>query len=223
MNVMIAEDDFRVAGIHEQFLEKIADVRVVGKAQTAAETLERAEETQPDLILLDVYLPDKLGTDILGALRQRYPQVAVVLITAATEKAIFSEALKFGATDYLVKPIAFDRLEKAVEKARQVKAFFVKDEHINQTVADHFFQIQQESQAKAEELPKGIDPLTLDKVRALLSEEAEGITAEQMGQKFGASRTTSRRYLEYLISVNEAKAELEYGVVGRPERKYHGL
>ncbi len=72
-------------------------------------------------------------------------------------------------------------------------------------------------------MPKGIDRLTLEKVRHLLQEQQDGITAEALGKQFGASRTTSRRYLEYLISIDEAKAELEYGIVGRPERKYWKL
>jgi CitB family two-component system response regulator CitT len=49
----------------------------------------------------------------------------------------------------------------------------------------------------------------------------DGCTAEGLGETLGASRTTARRYLEYLISIEKVKAELEYGVVGRPERKYY--
>jgi CitB family two-component system response regulator CitT len=48
-----------------------------------------------------------------------------------------------------------------------------------------------------------------------------GINAEDLSEHLGASRTTARRYLEYLISTGKAKAELEYGIVGRPERKYY--
>ncbi len=58
-------------------------------------------------------------------------------------------------------------------------------------------------------------------MRELLKQQNEGITAEELGKLLGASRTTSRRYLEYLISIHEVKAELVYGIVGRPERKYY--
>ncbi|WP_353625878.1 response regulator [Bacillus sp. JCM 19041] len=58
MNVMIAEDDYRVAEIHEQFLKKMNDIQVVAKAQSAKETVDLAKKHQPDLLLLDVYLPD---------------------------------------------------------------------------------------------------------------------------------------------------------------------
>lgn len=220
MNVMIAEDDYRVAEIHEQFLKKINDIQVVAKAQSAKETVILAKKHQPDLLLLDVYLPDQLGTDTLIELQQSCPTMQVILITAATEKEIFRSALQHGVADFLVKPIAFERLQSAVSKVEKLSAWLQEKEPIDQSVADQFFQKTDKRLSEDVNLPKGIDQLTLQKVRTLLNEQVEGITAESMGRMFGASRTTSRRYLEYLISVGEAKAELEYGIVGRPERKY---
>lgn len=220
MNVMIAEDDFRVADIHEQFLQQIQNITVVAKAQSAKETIHLVSQHQPDLLLLDVYLPDQLGVDLLPTLQAKSPLMQVILITAATEKEIFVRALQQGVTDYLVKPITFERLQTAVKKAESLKAWFNDQKPINQEVADQFFQKQISSPERDVVLPKGIDQLTLEKVQTLLSQQTEGYTAEAFGKKFGASRTTSRRYLEYLISVGKAKAELEYGIVGRPERKY---
>ncbi|GAF13507.1 transcriptional regulatory protein CitB, DpiA [Bacillus sp. JCM 19046] len=220
MNIMIAEDDFRVAEIHEQFLQKIDQVNVIAKAQNAKETLEFARRYQPDLLLLDVYLPDQLGVDLLSSLHAHLPSMQIILITAATEKEVFVRALQQGVTDYLVKPITFSRLKQAVEKAITLKEWVKDQDPINQTIADQFFQSKVETTSHNTDLPKGIDQLTLEKVQALLKEQTEGETADAIGKKFGASRTTSRRYLEYLISVGQAKAELEYGIVGRPERKY---
>jgi response regulator of citrate/malate metabolism len=70
-------------------------------------------------------------------------------------------------------------------------------------------------------LPKGIDSLTLEKVQTVISMGNEaGLTASDLGEAVGTSRSTARRYLEYLVSINQAKAELKYGDVGRPERRY---
>lgn len=69
--------------------------------------------------------------------------------------------------------------------------------------------------------PKGIDPLTLIKIRKYVSNVGqEGITAEMLSVEVGVSRSTARRYLEYLISEKTVYAELIYGNVGRPERRY---
>lgn len=72
VKVAIAEDDFRVADIHEKFLMKIPSVEVVGKALNAEKTLELLRSQQTDLLLLDIYLPDQLGTDILTTIRQDF-------------------------------------------------------------------------------------------------------------------------------------------------------
>ncbi|KQL58746.1 transcriptional regulator [Alkalicoccobacillus plakortidis] len=223
MNVMIAEDDYHVAGIHEKFLQQLQDIHVVAKAQTANETIQLVNRYQPDLVLLDVYLPDQLGVDVVEQLYEVAPHVQIILITAATEKDIFTEALHLGVIDYLIKPIAFERLKEAIEKAQAQSKQLKQSPRITQALADSFFLRVKDNSDKESELPKGIDRLTLEKVRHLLSKQQDGITAEALGKEFGASRTTSRRYLEYLISIDEAKAELEYGIVGRPERKYWKL
>ncbi|MEH7378742.1 DNA-binding response regulator, partial [Neobacillus drentensis] len=70
-------------------------------------------------------------------------------------------------------------------------------------------------------LPKGIDEITLGKVKNALLINNQGLSAEEVGKEIGASRITARRYLEYLSSIKEAKAEVVYGIVGRPERKYY--
>ena len=67
-------------------------------------------------------------------------------------------------------------------------------------------------------LPKGIDGITLQRVLAVLA--AEGASAEEIGTRIGVSRTTARRYLEFLVGQQLASPELEYGTVGRPERRY---
>lgn len=72
-------------------------------------------------------------------------------------------------------------------------------------------------------LPKGVDEITLTKVIEVLEASDIGLSAEQVSGQIGASRTTARRYLEYLISVKKCKAEVVYGVVGRPERRYYKI
>ncbi|WP_028301639.1 response regulator [Oceanospirillum beijerinckii] len=69
-------------------------------------------------------------------------------------------------------------------------------------------------------LPKGIDGLTLEKIRQAFQSSREDFNAEEVGEKVGVSRTTARRYLEYLVSTEELIADVNYGTVGRPERRY---
>lgn len=220
MKLLISEDDFRVADIHQEFAGKIQGIKSIGKTSNAADTLAFLKQQPVDLLLLDIYLPDQLGSELLETIRKVRPEVMIIVITAATERAIFRKASQYGISDFLIKPITFDRFKQAMNRAMSKRNFLFLDEHIDQKQADEFFAYNP-SYTKDDSLPKGIDRITLDKVKQLLNEETKGITADAMSELLGASRTTSRRYLEYLLSINEAEAELEYGVVGRPERLYH--
>lgn len=216
----IAEDDFRVASIHEQFLEKIEGVTVAGKALNAREAIDLLETKEVDVLLLDNYLPDKNGVSILPALRKRFENLDIILITASTERKVVEPSIRNGVVDYIVKPATFERFREAMEKVVRRRRLMESNEEFNQAIIDKVITGGQ-AEPVSDLLPKGIDPLTLGKVEETLSMLSSGINAELLGEQLGASRTTARRYLEYLISIGKARAELEYGIVGRPERKYY--
>jgi two-component system, CitB family, response regulator CitT len=216
----IAEDDFRVASIHERFLLKIEGIHVVGKTLTGEETLKLLKEEKVDLLLLDIYMQDQLGTDLLPIIRSDFPHIDVIMITAATEKALVETSLKNGVIDYIIKPVSLERFILTLENYKKRRKLLDNNSEINQHVIDSIFGHTKLKFKQAEVMPKGIDPLTLQKVIDIMKTVVDGISAEEMGEKMGASRTTARRYLEYIISTGEATAELEYGIVGRPERKY---
>ncbi|MBT2639985.1 response regulator [Bacillus sp. ISL-39] len=220
IKVAIAEDDFRVASIHEQFLEKIEGVTVAGKALNAREAIELLETKEVDVLLLDNYLPDRNGVSILPVLRKRFENLDIILITASTERKVVEPSIRNGVVDYIIKPATFERFREALEKVVRRRQLMEANEEFNQAIIDKVITGGQ-AEADPELLPKGIDPLTLGKVEETLSMLSSGINAEILGDHLGASRTTARRYLEYLISVGKARAELEYGIVGRPERKYY--
>src|SRR5699024_9359908 len=116
IKIAIAEDDFRVADIHEKFIEKISGVEVVGKALKAEKTFELLNTRKVDLLLLDIYMPDQLGTDIIPAIRQNYEDVDIIMITAATDKTLVERAMRYGVQNYLIKPITIDRFTNTIEK-----------------------------------------------------------------------------------------------------------
>ncbi|SEP89003.1 two-component system, CitB family, response regulator CitT [Virgibacillus subterraneus] len=221
IRVIIAEDDYRVAGIHEEFLMKISGVKVVGKALNGKETLKLVDETSPDLVLLDIFMPDILGIELIKEMRDLKPQLDIIMISAATNKEMIEEAIRKGLFDYIIKPVKMDRFVETIEKYKDTKKTLDENEEINQSFLDEYFGQAKQRKSNIKETPKGIDPLTLEKIEQIMFEMNEGITAEEMGLKIGASRTTARRYLEHLISEGTCAAELEYGIVGRPERKYN--
>ncbi|KWW22125.1 MULTISPECIES: response regulator [Peribacillus] len=225
IRAVIAEDDFRVADIHEKFLKAFDEVEVVGKAVNAKKTLRILEQKKPDLLLLDVYMPDQLGTELLPDIRKNFPSVDIIMITAATDKEQLEKALHYGVENYLIKPVEMKRFNQVIgEYLKKVQLLKSKQE-IDQDFVDLIMKKgdapQETNEAAA--LPKGVDEITLTKVIEVLEASDIGLSAEQVSGQIGASRTTARRYLEYLISVKKCKAEVVYGLVGRPERRYYKI
>ncbi|PEZ70757.1 MULTISPECIES: response regulator [unclassified Bacillus (in: firmicutes)] len=225
IRAVIAEDDFRVADIHEKFLKNFDEIEVVGKAVNAKKTLRILEQKSPDLLLLDVYMPDQLGTDLLPDIRKKFPNVDIIMITAATDRDQLEKALHYGVENYLIKPVEMKRFNQVIEEYLKKVHLMKSKQEIDQDFVDLILNkgtaIAETNDGPA--LPKGVDEITLAKVIEVLKASDIGLSAEQVSGQIGASRTTARRYLEYLISVKKCKAEVVYGVVGRPERRYYKI
>lgn len=226
--VLIVEDDFRIADINRQFVEQVEGFTVLDIVKTSEEALAylRSHSALPKLILLDVYIPDVEGLSLFWTLRQEFNEIDVIMVTAAKEVVTIAETLRGGIFDYIVKPTDFGRFEQTLKRYRdqtQILASSVEldQEEIDRLTGSHRLYATEKDNVSEGQLPKGIDQITLDKIKEVLQMyNGPGMTALEAGSKVGVSRSTARRYLEYLVSIKEADAQLKYGVIGRPERKY---
>jgi two-component system CitB family response regulator len=143
------------------------------------------------------------------------------MVTAASEVDVVRHALRGGVFDYIVKPLTFDRFRESLVHYRNKLGQWEENDRLSKEAIESLWNRDRTSSSKEESLPKGIDPLTLEKIAKGLSKTNEnGMTAEELSKVSGVSRSTARRYLEYLISQKKVYAELIYGNVGRPERRY---
>jgi two-component system, CitB family, response regulator len=222
IRVLIIEDDIRIAEMHRFFVEKVIGFTVVGIAQNLGQASELVKLLVPDLLLLDLYLPDGNGMDILHQLRGEGKAVDVILITAAKHVVDVQQAMRAGAFDYLVKPVIFSRFEQTLDRFHRYHGQIQQGDLLEQREIDALTHpISASSSNRADSVPKGIDLLTLGKVRQVFqADNPNGFSAEEAGERIGASRSTARRYLEYMITTGELRADLIYGSVGRPERRY---
>ena len=224
--VLIVEDDFRIAEINRQFVNRVDGFTVLEVVKTAEDALAylRNKTPLPQLILLDVYIPDTEGLHFFWQLRNEFNEIDVIMVTAAKEVVTIAETLRGGIFDYIVKPAVFDRFEQTLNRFRYQRLLLSSRDELNQEEIDGLtgFPVLPSPENKADgQLPKGIDQITLEKIRVALSTSSEvGMTALNVGHTIGVSRSTARRYLEFLVSEKEAVAQLKYGDVGRPERKY---
>jgi len=216
-DVLVVDDDFMVAEIHRRFVEQVDGFRAVGVARTGAEALSAARELRPQLILLDVYLPDMTGLEVLRRLRADGDRVGVIMITAARELDTVSGALDGGAADYLIKPFEFDQLKTKLEAFATRADALESADGVDQSMIDSLFGGTAVTPQK-EVLPKGLGAETGQLVLEAVRNAGE-VSAAECAEQVGISRVSARRYLEHYLSTGALEIRLQYGV-GRPERRY---
>jgi two-component system chemotaxis response regulator CheY len=116
--ILIVDDSFYMRTMLKNMLTD-AGYEVVGEAPNGQTALELAKETKPDLITLDVILPDNTGLDILKGIKADQPDMKVIIVSAVGQEVIVNEAMEYGAKAYIVKPFSE---EKVLEVVSQVLA-----------------------------------------------------------------------------------------------------
>jgi DNA-binding NarL/FixJ family response regulator len=114
IRVLIADDHAVVRAGLRQFLAEDRSILEIGEASTGNETLEQLRAKHWDLLILDIYMPDRSGLDILKQVRASHPKTKTLIISGLPERQYALNSLKAGASGYLAKDSAADELLKAV-------------------------------------------------------------------------------------------------------------
>jgi two-component system CitB family response regulator len=215
IRVLVVEDDFRVAQLHVTFTHRVPGFRVVGTAGTAAEARGLLAGKRPDLLLLDAYLPDESGLDLLAAV-----DVDTIVLTAASDPATVRTALARGALNYLVKPFTADQLVDRLSAYARYRGILAgAGSHISQEDIDRAVRHLHEGNRPA--TPKGQSAVTARLVAdALRNGNGQARTAADIAAELGIARATAQRYLAALAQTGSATMSLRYGSTGRPEHLY---
>ncbi len=220
IRTLIVEDDFRIADIHRGFLERLPSFSVVGVAHTAREALTLAERNSPDLVLLDLYLPDRAGLEVLREIHATgRPPVDVIVITAANDVATLRSALQGGVVHYLVKPFQFNAFREKLESYAAMRSRLGQVREVDQGEIDELYATLRAASTPPS-LPKGLSPATFALVARTLRGAGGDLSAEEVAERTGVSRVTSRRYLDHLARSGLVDVAMRYGRTGRPEHRY---
>jgi response regulator of citrate/malate metabolism len=222
IRVLIVDDDFMVARVHAGFVTALAGFEVVGSASSGAQALTEVDRLRPDLVLLDVYLPDMTGLEVLRRLRAGGSGVDVIVISAARDVESIRSALHGGVLHYLVKPFDRRAFETRLRDYAALRGELQELDEAAQPDVDRLFGMTRGSAPPvAAPTPKGIAPETLELVRKTLEEVGpDGLSASECSERTGLARVSARRYLEQLVAQQEADVRQRYGTAGRPERRF---
>ncbi|MDT4985267.1 MAG: hypothetical protein QOF95_2757 [Pseudonocardiales bacterium] len=217
IRTLVVDDDYRVAHIHAASVERIEGFVCVGQAHNAAEARQQIEQTGPDLLILDIYLPDEDGLSLLRSLTGAGSAPDCIFITAARDLDSVRAAIGLGAMYYLVKPFGFKQLKDKLESYRRWRhelAAGPRDEADQQTVDALYDMLRVTSS------PSRLLPPTMTKILEVVERSDSAVSASDIATRLGVSRPTAQRYLTELHRRGVLELDLEYGSTGRPANLY---
>lgn len=222
IKTVIVEDDLMVASINSQFAKRNPNIQIIATFHNGKDALAYLKESDADLVLLDLYMPDCTGLEVLSELRKCGSDVDVIMITAANDAEHINEALQLGIVDYLIKPFQYERFAQALDKYMVRKKAIDSGASFTQEDIDRLVNANSSSaSSKKAELQKGVQKKTLDKIRTCLSAHPGNyLPCEVIASETGLSRVTIRRYMNFLIEENEVTSKIDYSTGGRPSILY---
>lgn len=240
IRTLVVDDDFAVARMHRRFVEALDGFEVVAVLERGAPVADFLAGHEVDLVLLDVHLPDRNGVEVLQDLRATGHDVAVVMVTAASERDTVRRAVGLGVDGYLVKPFSREDFNaRLLEIAALVQGADAADPDHQELEQAEIDQLVRGASGRAPEvapagapgpaeqglpgrLPKGFSAPTLQLVAESLQRAGAGadVSAREVAADCGISRVSARRYLEFLTSQDLAELRPRYGAAGRPEHRY---
>jgi response regulator of citrate/malate metabolism len=217
ISTLIVEDDYHVATIHAAYVRKVRGFTVAGHASTFASARAEIKRLAPALVLLDLYLPDGHGLDLVREILEHKGQRPdFLVITAARDMASVRAAMQLGTVHYLVKPFRFAQLEERLLAYRGLRGRLDRIEEAEQHEVDTLYGLLRGPAP----LPKGHSGPTMAQIREIVRNAPEDLSAADIAEQIGIGRSTAQRYLAQLARQGTVELHLHYGTTGRPEHRY---
>lgn len=221
LKVLIVEDDPMVMEIHRNYIISVDGFSIAGTASNGREALDIIRTADPDLVILDIFMPKLDGVSTLHRIRKQNNDIDVIVVTASREPETVEDIMRFGAFDYIIKPFSFERISSALESYRRYKIRMRAREHdLSQEDVDGLIN-RSRYRYSVSSLPKGLNRDSLEKVTSVMKNSKEALSTDEVASLTGFSRVTAWRYLEYLLSSGAVKVKyIPHSSAGRPMKKY---
>ena len=209
--VLIVDDDFHVAKLHAAYVDSVPGFLALAPVGSASQALKAIHSLRPDLVLLDVYLPDASGLDLLRQL-----DVDTMMLSAASDTGSLRLAFRRGALAYLLKPFTSESLSQQLRSYARYRRILAQPGNVDQDTVER---------AKRALIPGEVSPSARPRsaTEAAVLESllpGEQYSAAEVAARVGVSRATAQRYLSSLADDGSVEIQLRYGTTGRPEHRY---
>jgi DNA-binding NarL/FixJ family response regulator/class 3 adenylate cyclase len=187
IRVLLVDDHAVVRRGLRGFLELIKDFEVVGEAENGREGVAAAERFAPDVILMDLLMPEMGGLEAIAAIKEKHPEIEIVAVTSFIEEEKVTSALEAGASGYLLKDA------EAEEVAQAIRAAYNGEVHLDPAVSRLLAQ-----RLRQRKEPEPVEPLTA-REKEVLSQLAKGAANKEIAYELGITERTARTHVSNIL------------------------
>ena len=187
IRVLLVDDHAVVRRGLRGFLELLKDFDVVGEAENGREGVAAADRLVPDVILMDLLMPEMGGLEAIGAIKQAHPEIEIVAVTSFIEEEKVTSALEAGASGYLLKDA------EAEEVAQAIRAAYNGEVHLDPAVSRLLAQ-----RLRARKDAEPVEPLTA-REKEVLAQLAKGASNKEIAYELGITERTARTHVSNIL------------------------
>jgi DNA-binding NarL/FixJ family response regulator len=184
-------------------LEQEPDIEVIGEASDGAEAVKKAQELMPDVVLMDVRMPKRSGIEAAGEIKDLLPHAKILMLTISDDEGDLYEAIKAGASGYLLKEISIE------EVADAIRSVWAGQSRISPSMASKLLTEFAAMSKRADEKRQVPPPRLTDREMEVLSLVAEGLNNRDIGQRLFISENTVKNHIRNILEKLHLHSRME--------------
>ena len=186
-------------------LEDLPEFKVVGEASNGCEAIEAAKTLEPDLIFMDINMPECDGLEATKKIKEILPSIKIVMLTASEEDQYLFEAMKIGAQGYLLKDLELKQFLELLQTISKGEAI------LSSTMATKIFKEFNKNENESKTADSSVDELT-DRETTILKYVAEGFLNKEIADQLGISENTVKIHLRNILEKLHLKNRIQAAV-----------
>ena len=214
IRAMIVDDHALFRRGLEMVLEEEPDIELVGQASDGAEAVEKAAESLPDVVLMDIRMPRSSGIEACRAMKEEAPSAKIVILTISDEEEDLFEAIRAGASGYLLKDIPLDEVADAVRAVHGGQSL-INPSMAGKLLTEFATLANRDNEERAQEVPA---PRLTEREMQVLKLVARGMNNRDIAKELFISENTVKNHVRNILEKLQIHSRMEAVMVAVREK-----